>query len=145
MKTACYKMLINQPPDFKKVVLWPTQVKLLVLLCTVRSVKVKIFYAFYTNKIKCIFLNLILFIILSIHRKEAHSAVLTSDESGVLCGPGCFNSSDQEVGLLSSVECLHMVSGYTRHSFPPFPVNWGLLLIRFTKETSECPVAFNFL
>lgn len=91
------------------------------------------------------FLNLILIIILSIHRKEAHSAVLTSDESGVLCGPGCFNSSDQEVGLLSSVECLHMVSGYTRHSFPPFPVNWGLLLIRFTKETSECPVAFNFL
>lgn len=48
-------MLINQPPDFKKVVLWPTQVKLLVLLCTVRSVKVKIVYAFYTNKIKCIF------------------------------------------------------------------------------------------
>lgn len=48
-------MLINQSPDFKKVVLWPTQVKLLVLLCTVRSVKVKMFYAFYTNKIKCIF------------------------------------------------------------------------------------------
>lgn len=46
-------MLINQPSDFKRVVLWPTQIKLLVLLCTVKSMQVKFFYAFYMNKNKC--------------------------------------------------------------------------------------------
>lgn len=92
-----------------------------------------------------LFFLIILIIILSIHRKEAHSAVLTSDESGVLCGPGFKGCADQQVRLLSSMECLHVVFGYTRHSLPPFPVSCGPLLIRFTRETSECPIAFNFL
>lgn len=49
------------------------------------------------NKMKYIFLNLILVIILSFQRKYADSAVLTSDESAVLCGPGVKECADQEV------------------------------------------------
>lgn len=61
---------------------------------------------------------------ISIHRKEALSA--DADESGDLCGPGFKGCADQEVRLLSSMECLLIIfSRYTRHSFPPFPVNWA--------------------
>lgn len=43
------------------------------------------------------------------HRKEAGSAVLPSDESSVPCGPGFQGLAEQEVRLLSHMECLHMV------------------------------------
>lgn len=59
--------------------------------------EVFLFFAFCMNKMKYIFLNLILVIILSFQRKYADSAVLTSDESAVLCGPGVKGCADQEV------------------------------------------------
>lgn len=53
----------------------------------------------------------LLFIILSIHRKEAHSSVLTSDETSVTCGPGCFKScEDQEVRLSGRVFAYGFIS-----------------------------------
>lgn len=46
----------------------------------------------------------LLFVILSIHRKEPPSAEINSDETSVLCGPGGFKSGeDQEVKFVSYI------------------------------------------
>lgn len=54
----------------------------------------------------------LLFIILSIHRKEPPSVNLpeiNSDETSVLCGPGDFKSGEDQEVKLSHILCLHMV------------------------------------
>lgn len=51
----------------------------------------------------------LLFVILSIHRKEPPSAEINSDESNVLCGPGGFKSGEDQEVKLSHISCLHMV------------------------------------